>query len=1258
MKKSSVLIFLAIVIALFIQNIIQIVIANNATIAYASNTGTYRLNSSKIRQWNASGTGWGSEIELNTTNNAIQWIVMKYSNLSQRQIIVVETVDRFLHSYVCDPTARNNCSTTNNWNLSWRFANVTDQMLGATTYRPFDVEFETNTSNAMVVYSVNNSATTCDLGYKILKYGDYNLTAQAENCLDDTAATTDITYAWPKLARNMSNNELMFVGFDVNDSDIRAFVWNGSAWGNIMTIASNATALAVGGVQALAVAYDQLGRALVVGSNGTTGNVTSFLWDGAAWRMWNDFDIDQTDANDLAWIQLKAEPIAGSINITAVFTDSGSNLGTAWWNGTNWTVTPNIDLTVDTINTRAADFAWNQTGHIGQLVWDTDGTAFIFNNTLCNPHCRSTGGRGSRFNGTGAWVSIATNPTSADREKMVGARLNANFTIGSFYWNNTNTLNLTNYGDLQIGLNTTATTFERYSLAFEWTPTYPNYAPKINITAPTDANNTHWDRDFILINVSISDANTRAVIFDVFNATAAVNITSLQLTGDSTNYTLNISHLRPDTYFFNVSVNDTNGIINVSEKRQQTLVGCGVGLLNSFTLTTNLHNETFDATGVMGTICSGPGLSFGKSNITLNCNNFQITGRSIDQRGLNIYGINGTSVMNVSIQNCVINMTEYGIFFNQVNISKINNTFIDYTNRTGINLLFSAMNNITNTYINANGTNDSSALALDTNAALNFIYNTTLKSRGADALKIINSVQNNISNSEIRTAHATKPAVNLTIASNNLIVWSNITGPIGIQLDSSNNNIFAANNFSNSNASILLGTSTGNWIIANTFLLSGTARGIDSYVTGLNYNITIEYNNFSNSGTGDVISLAHIQNITLRNNVLTSTSTGTGISILNTSNLILLNNTIYPSSGMGISLINISVANISYLLVGKTTGTGALFLRGLNNVNFTNITLLKSTLQVNASDYTAAASTNNTWINILFNDSLAVYFNGMNATFYNTSFATENGSVFYWNFSVIDALLNTTNSLFIKNNNITLLSDNINTLNKSAQLTLLNIDKTALGLTTPRLFHGYTLCPSTVCSNQVYDAINLLLTGNVTSFFNNTFTVGEGSTLSCSWSDAVLNITFGTPGSTITQGNTLNASRNYNYSTDGVGSASNGSDYNVTAAATNTVKVNITLRGEHLYETVGGNILNIGNISWGSNTTTANSTGGTALDNMTYPGNPLNLTGQTNPSHRVAVTEPAGSSVWFRFWLNTPASQPAGLYRGNYTMTCEDSGSV
>ncbi len=782
--------------------------------------------------------------------------------------------------------------------------------------------------------------------------------------------------------------------------------------------------------------------------------------------------------------------------------------------------------------------------------------------------------------------------------------------------------------------------------------------PIVNFTGAVESNNTYKDLSFIFVNVSVTELNPANITFSLSNATASINTTVVSFADIITNTSLNFSHLRPDTYFYNVTITDLISNKNWTDTRQQTLVGCGTSLPISFTLTHNLANETIDRdTNAPGTICSGPGLLLTAANETINCNNFKIEGRSVDQRNSNNYGINVTNQQNITITNCVINQTEYGIVFNQVNDSHINNTFIDYTNKTGIYFIFSAGNNITNTYINANGTNDSMGIFLDTASGSNYIYNATVKSRSQSGLKLVTAIQNNISNSEIRTASSVIPTINISTAStNNFFNLDNITGSIGIQIKNSSDNQFILNNITATDG-VILGTSTGSIFNNNLILTSGAIGGITTDTSGGVYNTTINYNNFTNTGTGNTINIKHASNDTVSNNIISSTSTGIGIDTLNITYLIAQNNTIYPTTGIGINLVNISTANISYLTIYKTTSAGgAISLRGLNNANLTNITLLKSTWQINASDYTAAASTKNTFVNVLFNDSLATYFSGINASFYNTSFATENGSIFYWNFSIIDTITNTSGSMSIRNNNITIISPNIPVLNMSTQLTFEAIDLNGLNVTVPNLFRDYTLCASAVCSNQVYTAATKRFTANVTGFTS--YTIGEGSTIACTWSNFAVNVTFGNPGGTLTQSATYNASQNYNYSNGplGNGSAVNGTLYNVTADPTNNVKVNITVRGADFLDTIGGNVLGITNVSWGANRTTANSTGGESLDNMTYPGYPLNYT--FDQQHKVAANLTNGSTTWFRFWLKVPAALPAALYIGNYTMQCTNAGEA
>jgi len=202
------------------------------------------------------------------------------------------------------------------------------------------------------------------------------------------------------------------------------------------------------------------------------------------------------------------------------------------------------------------------------------------------------------------------------------------------------------------------------------------------------------------------------------------------------------------------------------------------------------------------------------------------------------------------------------------------------------------------------------------------------------------------------------------------------------------------------------------------------------------------------------------------------------------------------------------------------------------------------------------------------------------------------------------------------------------------------------------MFLGYAVF--SVVHEYLYSGSTGLVTSNVGNF-----TANVASTIACTWSNFAVNITFGAPGASLTQGTSYNASQNYNYSNGplGNGSAVNGSLYNVTAASTNTVRVNITVKGEDLYESVGLNVLRITNVTWGSNVTFANGTypGVTTADNMTYPGLPLNYT--FDNMHKVASLLTVGSTAWYRFWLNVTNTLPAGLYIGNYTMQCTDSGT-
>ncbi|MEM3173211.1 MAG: FixH family protein, partial [Candidatus Nitrosotenuis sp.] len=428
----------------------------SAIAAYISTTGS-GMSFPKIRVWDSSGTGtWKSEVELASAGSAVTNTIIKYSPTTNRIILVTMSTDDKLDAYVCD----GNCTTASNWSVT------NDIGTGAADLdiRQFDVDFETKTGDAILVYSGTSSSTSQDIAYRVLSAS--STTWGSEQYIDDTGHATDIQYRWLDLDRNpvRTSEELVLVGFDFTNKDINAWVWNGSAWGNQREVSASATATS--NDKALAVAYASDGSiAMVVGADGTSGNVNNERWNGSTWTSGTPFDIDTGGSEDLRWITLKADP--SSDDMQAVLVDSANDLGTAYWSGSAWTVTSNIDTALDSSSgdSRPADFAWHPTGSTGQLVWDTDGSGTTLAKRNCTPQCTASTTTSSTYAGTGEWLSLYTNPRSPDSVDILGIRKISGTSpdLGSF---RIVTTTLTNYGDTQLTADTDITNAEGYSLDF------------------------------------------------------------------------------------------------------------------------------------------------------------------------------------------------------------------------------------------------------------------------------------------------------------------------------------------------------------------------------------------------------------------------------------------------------------------------------------------------------------------------------------------------------------------------------------------------------------------------------------------------------------------------------------------------------------------------------------------------------------------------------------------------------------------------
>ncbi|NYZ77576.1 right-handed parallel beta-helix repeat-containing protein, partial [Candidatus Micrarchaeota archaeon] len=430
---------------------ISVASASDAIIAYRSNTGVNTLNSPKIRFWNSSLNGsWGSEIELPAATAGITRLVVKQSPVSSKIVLVTAKSSGLLDAYVCT----SDCSNA----LSWTVSSIGD--VSAVTQRRFDVEFETATGNAIVVYGVVSANATRDLAYKVLPAGTSSFTGIPEQYIDDTGNATDLQYTWVRLDRKPSGSELLLTAFDGTNNHINAWVWNGSVWNNQIGISSDASGSS--GREALAVRYSADGsKGMVLGVNGTTGYVNYTYWNGSAWSALLNFDIYSGDDFVAQWLNLKADP--STDDLQALIIDDGFNLHTAYWNGSTWNITSNIDTDVDVFSTRDADFAWEPSGSKGRLVWETDSGGTSLSQRNCTPQCTSPTTTISTYGGNGRWLTLYSNPANSDAVDMLGVRLNSVFNLSSFAFNGTA---YANYGDSAISNSTTVSTYEAYSIAF------------------------------------------------------------------------------------------------------------------------------------------------------------------------------------------------------------------------------------------------------------------------------------------------------------------------------------------------------------------------------------------------------------------------------------------------------------------------------------------------------------------------------------------------------------------------------------------------------------------------------------------------------------------------------------------------------------------------------------------------------------------------------------------------------------------------
>jgi len=461
----------------------------NAFIAYRDSTTT--LNTPKERTWTGNSVAWGSQTEMATSGSPVRFTRVAYcpiENRSTEKIVVTLSDDGYLDAYVWDGTS---------WTVTNNIANVGTT---ANAYKCFDVAYEKTSGEALLVYSIA-PATNFRMAYKTWSPSSG---WSGENIYVIFPTGIAQTAYWISMASKPTSgaNEIAVgvLGYELDDN--YGIIWNGASFVSQRKLTDTGS---IATEECIAVAYEQSsGYATFVSSGGN--DAFSWQWSGSAWDV-SATTFDLSGASIPNWFTLKANPINDELFCVCV--DSASDLNTAYWSGSAWTIHTEHDASVDTDAQRPADFAWEPTGSKGLLVWGTT-TGVINWKSFTAPDTWPSSGAPAMAGDIHPWVQLRTNPRSISGDvKILGIVLTATiFDIGAIQWDGTT---FTVIGTNTISSDTTVITYECFEMEFQ------NFGPPSEFTSNIEftgtSNTQSWDQLIWTVDSSFTVTGVTATFY-------------------------------------------------------------------------------------------------------------------------------------------------------------------------------------------------------------------------------------------------------------------------------------------------------------------------------------------------------------------------------------------------------------------------------------------------------------------------------------------------------------------------------------------------------------------------------------------------------------------------------------------------------------------------------------------------------------------------------------------------------------------------
>ena len=243
------------------------------------------------------------------------------------------------------------CYDGSSWSEEW---SATVGGAGGSTR--FDIAFERNSGDALITYSTN-TGTTNELAYRTKAGSDSCGSGNWSSESTFDPVRTSGVVQWVEMASDYrsAQNIIGAIWADTN-SDLSGAIWNGSAWVNEPAAVMNAALEVVSTAQDVKsfdidfeastgdvmVTYGSGGTATTNGAFyracpiGGSGNASDCTW-GAQTAI-------TSMADDATNLDISSDPNTDDI-VFASIGNAGSDMQAAYWSGTAWTGSANVDIT-------------------------------------------------------------------------------------------------------------------------------------------------------------------------------------------------------------------------------------------------------------------------------------------------------------------------------------------------------------------------------------------------------------------------------------------------------------------------------------------------------------------------------------------------------------------------------------------------------------------------------------------------------------------------------------------------------------------------------------------------------------------------------------------------------------------------------------------------------------------------------------------------------------------------------------------------